>query len=215
MSFKVALAQIYPLPATNFALVVFAPITHAVKNLPAMSTEALIDLPSPLSVESSAVTSLKRPSAGARRRNSRPTTVSKSMKKSQNIANTGLRKSRRQANRDPSPIPPVTYAPLPEHPLEQDNMPLDVFVHRIDEICATIAPEQRRELAGMFITGLARREEQDAMVAVLSNKLMAKVYGDGRVEIYSEWKDMRRVLWRAGLITGVGEVDVPKRRGRK
>lgn len=94
-------------------------------------------------------------------------------------------------------------------------MPLDVFVHRIDEICATIAPEHRRELAGMFITGLARREEQDAMVAVLSNKLMAKVYGDGRVEIYSEWKDMRRVLLEAGLITGIEEADVPKRRGRK
>ena len=137
------------------------------------------------------------------------------MKKSQNIANTGLRKSRRQANRDPSPIPPVTYAPLPEYPLEQDNMPLDVFVHRIDEICANVAPEHRRELAGMFITGLARREEQDAMVAVLSNKLMARLYGDGRVEIYSEWKDMRRVLLEAGLITGNKKADVPKRKGRR
>jgi hypothetical protein len=83
---------------------------------------------------------------------------------------------------------------------------------RIDEISATIAPENQQKLAGLFIGGLASREEQDNIVDELSKKDMVRLYGDGEVEIKCDWKDMKMVLRSAGLLEGEDEADVPRRR---
>jgi hypothetical protein len=52
----------------------------------------------------------------------------------------------------------------------------------------------------MFITGLAEREDQDAVVAELEKREMCQVRGDGQVEMKCSWEDLRAVLRTVGLL---------------
>lgn len=88
----------------------------------------------------------------------------------------------------------------PPRQIEQDKMPLQKFVYQIDKLAGTTAPGHQNQLASIFIEGLARREDQDAMIEVLSTKAMAKVSGEGMVEILCSWNEMKEALVGAGLL---------------
>lgn len=135
-------------------------------------------------------------------------------KPAHNVANTGLRKSRRQARQEPSPQKPPTYAKLPDQPLNQDDMSFTDYFLLVDKISSTIDPANNTPLVAMFVTGLAEREQQDAIVDELEKKGMSKVLGNGQVEMKCNWEDFKVVLKTAGLLAGVEKERSHKKGGK-
>jgi hypothetical protein len=141
-------------------------------------------------------------------------TASVNPKPAHNVANTGLRKSRRQARQEPSPQQPPIYAKLPDPPLNQDNVSFADYFQIVDKISATIDPANNTPLAAMFITGLSERDQQDAIVDELEKKGMSRVLGNGQVEMKCSWEDLKNVLKTAGLLAGV-EKERSHKKGKK
>lgn len=121
-------------------------------------------------------------------------------KPAHNTANAGLRKSRRQARQEPSPLAPRTYARLPDPPITQGSASLTNYFLAANAVCTSIDPAHQTSLAAMFITGLAEREDQDAVVGDLEKKEMCLVRGDGQVEMKCSWEDLKLVLKSVGLL---------------
>lgn len=134
------------------------------------------------------------------RRSSPQSAGSSNIKPPHNVANTGLRKSRRQAHLEPSQQVPRTYAKLPQPPLNQDGVSFEEFFLRVDKISAAIDPAKQTPLVAMFVTGLVKREEQDTIVEELCKKGMSEVLGNGQVEMKCNWADLKNVLKTVGLI---------------
>lgn len=135
-------------------------------------------------------------------------------KPSYNVANTGLRKSQRHTRQEPSPQAPQTYAKLPQPPLNQDSASFEDFFQHVDKISSTIDPANQTPLAAMFITGLAEREDQDAIVEELSKKSLSTVLGNGQVEMKCNWNDLKKVL-KAMRLVGAKNKGVLGKRGKK
>lgn len=84
----------------------------------------------------------------------------------------------------------------------------------VDKISTTIDPANNTPLVAMFVTGLAERDQQDAIVDELEKKGMSKVLGNGQVEIKCSWEDLKTVLKTVGLLTGV-EKERSHKKGKK
>ena len=119
--------------------------------------------------------------------------------------NTGLRKSRRQARQEPSPQRPPTFVKLPDQPLNQEDASFAEYFLMADKISTTIDPANNTPLVAMFVTGLAERDQQDAIVDELEKKGMSKVLCDGQVEMKCNWEDFKTVLKAVGLLSGMEE----------
>jgi hypothetical protein len=130
------------------------------------------------------------------------------------VANTGLRKSRRQARQEPSPQAAKTYVKIPQQPLNQDGISFEEFFQSVDKISATIDPTNQTPLVAMFITGLAEREDQDAIVDELSKKGLSAILGNGQVEMKCDWEDLKKVLKTMGLVGSKDKGGLAKR-GKK
>ncbi len=105
-----------------------------------------------------------------------------------------------------------TYAELPSQPLNQESKSLEDFVRLIDEISATLSPANQRPLAAMFITGLSRWNQQDALVKELNSKRMCKIHDNKQVEIKCGWKEVKLALGRTGLMSDGQAESLSKRR---
>lgn len=86
--------------------------------------------------------------------------------------------------------------------MAQENQSLEKYVGLIDEISATISPTDQGPLAAMFITGLTRRKEQDALVKELTGRRLCKVHDNRQVEMKCGWREVKLALERAGLVGG-------------
>jgi hypothetical protein len=106
------------------------------------------------------------------------------------------------------------YAKLPHPPLNQESASFEDFFQRVDIISAAIDPAHQTPLAAMFITGLAEREDQDAIVGELSKKGLSTVLGNGQVEMKCDWEDLKKVLKTVGLVGGKDKGGMSKR-GKK
>jgi hypothetical protein len=135
-------------------------------------------------------------------------------KPAHNVANTGLRKSRRQARQEPSPQRPPIYAKLPDQPLNQNDISFADYFINVDKISTTIDPENNTPLVAIFVTGLAERDQQDAIVDELEKKGMSKVLGNGQVEMKCNWEDLKTVLKTVGLLTEL-EKERSHKKGKK
>lgn len=170
------------------SVVNIAPLVAAVAVTPTLAPRVHTAAPTKASIASPA-----RPS-------SITSTSSAVVKPAHNVANTSLRKSRRQAHQEPSPQAPPTYAKLPEPPLNQGSVSFADYFRSADKISLTIGPVNQTPLVAMFITGLALRDQQDAIVDELENKGMSKVLGNGQVEMKCNWEGLKTVLKTVGLL---------------
>ena len=148
------------------------------------------------------------------RQTSLQSTASAKPKSAHNVANTGLRKSRRQARQEPSSQELPTWAKLPDPPLNQDDVSFADYFITVDKISLTIDPAYHIPLAAMFITGLAERDQQDAIVDELEKKGMSKILGNGQVEMKCKWEELKMVLKTVGLLASV-EKERSRKKGKK
>jgi hypothetical protein len=84
--------------------------------------------------------------------------------------------------------------------LSQDDTSFINYFLAANVLSKTIDPAHHTPLAAMFITGIAERDHQDAVVDELEKKEMCQVLGDGQVEMKCSWEDLKIVLKTVGLL---------------
>jgi hypothetical protein len=89
--------------------------------------------------------------------------------------------------------------------LNQEDVSFTEYFLMVDKISTTIDPANNTPLVAMFVTGLAERDQQDAIVDELEKKGMSKVLCDGQVEMKCNWEDFKTVLKTVGLLSGMEE----------
>ncbi len=87
--------------------------------------------------------------------------------------------------------------------MSQDALSFADYLVAVDGISRAVDPAKDTALAAMFVTGLADRDQQDAIVDELEKRGMCTVLGGVQVEMKCGWEDLKSVLKTLGLCAAV------------
>lgn len=140
---------------------------------------------------------------------STPTAIAPSTR-SQNVANSGVRKSRRRQHKAPS-SPISQHAKLPEPSIEQRRCSLATYIKRTHEIYLNLAPTHHNGLAAQFIAGMQNTDEQKRLVGALEERRLIEWTNEDDLVVRCKWLEIRDVLRTIGM-GGLGAVVTPARK---